>query len=1186
MTSRAHSTASRRIVSCILAGLLALVSLLTSGCAVLTVDVDVYKGPLANHFDIHFQQAATTALAAKPLLGKLRYELEKLARYQFLQPIENDVALRRLNNQSDYLPQYEERDEDVADGFNGELYKRNYPSQDQDDRKAWLCGEFAFKSPQAAFVNRILAEYDDKEESETLQQEKEQSGLTRSQTAREVPSARFKQKLYAARGRAGTGLETLINDYYAANKLDTDKRYQRDPNRIPQKRYLPEEGVLFDALIHFSEKILFNANNDVLFGEQAGGAPALATAWVFLALEGGSNPKSVTSSYVRVLQAVGNTIQVDLNELREDIQQYQDNVDNAPREMQAMNLAIGEDPYRIVNDLFRALNDELAASLRSLPAKSKLTDPTAQAQADLDALQGPIDKAQSNLKSAEENQSMMMQALAPKTSESDSLKNSLEQANNSINKAKNDLNAAIAAAPQVDITFLKRRVQLLNARTALDYSAPRALVFDPQSGTVSVDVVFERLLRQLESDKNAASGSGLGSEQGAQQKGGTKTDNSQAPEQNQPAQNQQVQNQQAARDAVAGGQGAAAAAAAAAGLPAAGATPASPPATPTVSVSAQVASGQVSASAHVEGTPAGAPAAQTPAKPAPAPNPAPPANPPPPAIPTPPTNPTPQANPAPKPAKPATPSADDFDAAIAFVKARPPLPPRLKVPQQASAKDVIDSLISELNYQYILAVQQQGKDSPAALNYQAALDAAYGRRADLVYLRPASAYLRSSFPISSLQRDARLGGTNLLEEQGLRQIPGLTELFTDYQQVRTLQELDKQNWQNINTVRVAGAGNTNYVVAKDDIGNWYVKNYSADPKDIIQSAQSLALFGLGPSLAGGGDLINALAKQRAAANLSRNGQAGSAANALNPTAGNATPSKALAQPANSAAALVNGEMQDAQSKYDSATADELKSLEGVQGLEDAITAAWQDDEKLTGNLTALGGALQKAAAKLQQAIAKIDPQAGSPSPAASGTQTAEASGNSAAESPGVKIVDILRAEKQFYSDLSGNIDTAFASAIQKTPGPGPAGGATNSGTPPPTGTQSPTATATVSSTTPPTATATAPPAGTAMVSANVTAPAAPTNSAPAANSPPASGGTTPPAASGVSASASVMAPAPAATPAPPAAPATPTPSPADEAKQKMGQVIRDRILTTIKKRQQSVSEYENALDLITRAVAG
>src|SRR3712207_6764235 len=53
---------------------------LSAGCGVLTVDVDVYKGPLANHRDVQTQQTAMLALAAKPLLGKLRYELERFGR--------------------------------------------------------------------------------------------------------------------------------------------------------------------------------------------------------------------------------------------------------------------------------------------------------------------------------------------------------------------------------------------------------------------------------------------------------------------------------------------------------------------------------------------------------------------------------------------------------------------------------------------------------------------------------------------------------------------------------------------------------------------------------------------------------------------------------------------------------------------------------------------------------------------------------------------------------------------------------------------------------------------------------------------------------------------------------------------------------------------------------------------------
>ena len=44
----------------------------TPGCAVLRVDVDVYRGPLANHEEVQAQQFAAMAIGAKPLLIRLR----------------------------------------------------------------------------------------------------------------------------------------------------------------------------------------------------------------------------------------------------------------------------------------------------------------------------------------------------------------------------------------------------------------------------------------------------------------------------------------------------------------------------------------------------------------------------------------------------------------------------------------------------------------------------------------------------------------------------------------------------------------------------------------------------------------------------------------------------------------------------------------------------------------------------------------------------------------------------------------------------------------------------------------------------------------------------------------------------------------------------------------------------------
>lgn len=64
-----------------LSSLICLLLLGLSACGVLTIDVDVYKGPLANHVDVQTEQTVVLALAAKPLLLKLRYELEASARF-------------------------------------------------------------------------------------------------------------------------------------------------------------------------------------------------------------------------------------------------------------------------------------------------------------------------------------------------------------------------------------------------------------------------------------------------------------------------------------------------------------------------------------------------------------------------------------------------------------------------------------------------------------------------------------------------------------------------------------------------------------------------------------------------------------------------------------------------------------------------------------------------------------------------------------------------------------------------------------------------------------------------------------------------------------------------------------------------------------------------------------------------
>lgn len=163
-------------------------------------------------------------------------------------------------------------------------------------------------------------------------------------------------------------------------------------------------------------------------------------------------------------------------------------------------------------------------------------------------------------------------------------------------------------------------------------------------------------------------------------------------------------------------------------------------------------------------------------------------------------------------------------------------------------KDVFDQMVALLRHQHIQAVRNYGANSRQANDIDEALQLAYSYRSNMVYIRPPSAYLRNSYPSTSLQSNPGLAWKNMLGEHAWRSTPFIDNVLdltgNKSQRGLAIADIDKQYWQNINSVRVAGAGRTNYVVAKDDIGNWYVKRYSSNPEDIIQSAKKLALFNL------------------------------------------------------------------------------------------------------------------------------------------------------------------------------------------------------------------------------------------------------------------------------------------------------------------------------------------------------
>jgi hypothetical protein len=170
------------------------------------------------------------------------------------------------------------------------------------------------------------------------------------------------------------------------------------------------------------------------------------------------------------------------------------------------------------------------------------------------------------------------------------------------------------------------------------------------------------------------------------------------------------------------------------------------------------------------------------------------------------------------------------------------------LPENATGKDVRDVWIELLEYEHDLALYYG--ETQRAKEIDEALKSARTKRENMIFIRPAMAYLRTSFPATSLQSNPNLTWDNMLGGHMMRSIPFAPQIgeFLNpdaKRDARITAEIDKQFWQNINRVRVAGGGDTNYAVVKDDIGNWYVKGYSADPCDVITSAKNLALFAAG-----------------------------------------------------------------------------------------------------------------------------------------------------------------------------------------------------------------------------------------------------------------------------------------------------------------------------------------------------
>ncbi|MGE0144045.1 MAG: hypothetical protein AB7I19_09380 [Planctomycetota bacterium] len=146
------------------------------------------------------------------------------------------------------------------------------------------------------------------------------------------------------------------------------------------------------------------------------------------------------------------------------------------------------------------------------------------------------------------------------------------------------------------------------------------------------------------------------------------------------------------------------------------------------------------------------------------------------------------------------------------------------------ARNVLDHFARQLSYAFAQELATNG-ETEHAKRLAAAHAYIEEEMTKHIYLRHAAAYLRNSYPSPDLQ-PAPLH---------LQHGTGFT-LIRDADRRKTAEKLDKQFWQNVNQVTVSGTGDTNMAMIKDDIGNWQLKEYSGDTRQIMKSMGGLVRF--------------------------------------------------------------------------------------------------------------------------------------------------------------------------------------------------------------------------------------------------------------------------------------------------------------------------------------------------------
>lgn len=737
----------------------ALVSCLLSSCAVLTVDVDVYKGPLTNENRVQMQQLIALAEGAQPLLTHLRDTLEWSD--------DGKIPEEILN----YGPGYIEGLRDKEMRVKRCSFRQTYFTSCKE-------GAIGFQNPLAHRVNDVLGWYED------------------------IPNANgSSERLIKG------GLRTEI-----ANYRMTKGHQPSTEARSPQEQQQQED--LIKSLVGFAAKILFLANHEDLSsppetrGLISGGLGNLSRGLFGDTLTENFSPmvywdnfigkgtlaENKRRQYVRLLQAVGNSILLSANELRERQEFHKEDRNRADVELSALKETLVKDPNLVYVKLVQELTaeqqqqntliDSLAAEIFDLTNKMKETNsnqPVSDTQVDtklweaqLETLKITDSNLQAPLKVAEDEKlSKAITALKDTPKDTTEVWTTIEkQITDSMLDGKTKEEAKIYFTNNKDDFRLNQKF----------FSQPPA-----KSGFADIwkDITVQLRDKQKEVIDDLQKHQALINLFGQT--------------------SEKKKSKQSAVDRIA-------------------------KLTPAIN---EIVAAKTSVLLSLEKQNkfvSGRVVYHTLAK---------------------------HLESEKETRKAETEKVKTLNTALEVLNERVP-PADFTIPTgqtYADARAVLDHEIALLRQEHIQAVRAEGHDanSIAIRKALAALEAAAQHRAGLVYLRPAAAYLRTSYPSTSLQDDPNLSWDNLLLQQGMRDIP-----FSSYladivhpavRQDRVIAaELDKQYWQNINRVRVSGAGTTNYVLAKDDVGNWYVKHYFGDTERIFESARNLGLYNLGAAM--------------------------------------------------------------------------------------------------------------------------------------------------------------------------------------------------------------------------------------------------------------------------------------------------------------------------------------------------